>query len=152
MTSGNGNAWYTRIQLSDQETLFKLDTGAEVSAISEQTYQHIGEPELHTPLSGPSQQPLEVLGQFVGTLTHNSNVSKQKVFVVKHLKTNLLGLPAIKALHLAARVDTTSATSATSCDLDADISRNFPNIFKGLGNLGEEFEIKLKPDVELFVP
>ena len=69
------------------------------------------------------------------------------MFVVKGLKTNLLGLPAITALNLAARVD--------SANCAADIHQRFPKVFGGLGNLGEEFEIKLKPNVTphaLFTP
>ena len=67
--------------------------------------------------------------------------------MVKGLKTNLLGLPAITALNLAARVD--------SANCAADIHQRFPKVFGGLGNLGEEFEIKLKPNVTphaLFTP
>ena len=58
------------------------------------------------------------------------------MFVVKGLKTNLLGLPAITALNLAARVDPANCA--------ANIHQRFPKVFGGLGNLGEEFEIKLK--------
>ena len=119
-----------------KKILFKLDTGAEVTAISEKTYQELGEPELHTPekaLFGPSRQPLKVEGQFRGTLTHNHRSSIQPVFVVKGLKTNLLGLPAITALHLATRND--SAETGT----EGNIHAKFPKLFKGLGSLGEEF-------------
>ena len=67
--------------------------------------------------------------------------------MVKGLKTSLLGLPAITALNLAARVD--------SANCAADIHQRFPKVFGGLGNLGEEFEIKLKPNATphaLFTP
>ena len=144
------NAWLAHIQLGDQEILFKLDKGAEVTTISEETHQHLGKPQLHPPgklLCGPSRQPLQVLGQFLGKLTHEAKVSQQQVFVVKGLKTNLLGLPAITALNLAARVD--------SANCAADIHQRFPKVFGGLGNLGEEFEIKLKPNATphaLFTP
>ena len=38
VTSGaEGNAWLPHIQIGDQETLFKLDTGAEVTATGEAT-------------------------------------------------------------------------------------------------------------------
>ena len=145
-------AWYTQIQLSDKETLFKLDTGAEVTAISEKTHQDLGKPKLHTPdkaLFGPSQQPLHVEGQFEGTLTHNHRSSVQPVFVVKGLKTNLLGLPSITALNLAAKIN------SAETGIDGNIHTKFPQVFEGLGNLGEEFHIKLKPDATphaLFTP
>lgn len=72
------------------------------------------------------------------------------MFVVNGLQTNLLGLPAITALNLAARVDATSHP-----ETETEIHQRFPKVFQGLGNLGEEFEIKLKPDAvpySLFTP
>ena len=48
---------------------------------------------------------IQVLGQFNETLQCKDQSSQQTVFVVKGLKTNLLGLPAITALKLAAKID-----------------------------------------------
>ena len=73
---------------------------------------------------------------------------QHSVFVVDGLKTNLLGLPAITALRLAIRTDAVDAASH-------DIRKQFSSVFQGLGNLGEEFEIHLKPDAaphSLFAP
>ena len=149
--SNNATAWFTQIQLGDQETLFKLDTGAEVTAISPQAYQQLGKPQLLTSdkaLYGPSKQSLQVLGKFTANLTHQGTSSAQQVFVVTGLKTNLLGLPAITAVNLAARVESTSSTPT-------DMREKFSGVFKELGNLGEEYEIRLKPDTKpycLFTP
>ena len=143
-------AWFANIDLCGCITAFKLDTGAEVTAISKEAYSHLQNSTLNTPdriLYGPSKQPLKVLGQFQGKFTYKGRDSQQQVYVVDGLKTNLLGLPAITALHLAARVDASHTST--------DVARNFPNVFKGLGNLGEEFVIKLKPDATpyaLFTP
>ena len=136
--------WFAHIQLNSKQTPFKLDTGAEVTAISGATHQHLGKPKLSHPdklLYGPSRQPLKVIGKFKGTFTHKGRQSHQQVYVVTGLKTNLLGLPAITALNLAARIDTTAHE-----DIDKDIRKQFPMVFKGLENLGEEFIIKLKPE------
>ena len=149
MSSGKETAWFATIQLGEQETLkFKLDTGAEVTAISHTAYQQLSKPPpLSTPdkvLYGPSRHPLQVLGQCQCDLIHKERSSTQQVFVVEGLKNNLLGLPAITALNLAARVDMTS-----DCDPTASTFREkFPEVFEGLGNLGEEYEIKLKPDAK----
>jgi len=59
------------------------------------------------------------------------------------MKTNLLGLPAIIALNLAARVDTTTDDALLIYD-------RFPSVFEGLGNLGEPYSIKLKPEAKPF--
>ena len=78
------------------------------------------------------------------------------MFVVDGLKTNLLGLPAITALGLAIRVDTTDTDSpAPTLETKMDIMKQFPTVFQGLGNLGEDYEIRLKPEAvphSLYVP
>ena len=77
---------------------FKLDTGAEITAISEETYKRLGQLELQQPskvLSGPVRQTLNVLGQFTATQERQTHTSQQAVFVIRGLRNNLLGLPAI---------------------------------------------------------
>ena len=83
---------------SGAETLFKLDTGAEATAVSEDTHSALGKPTLLDPskiLYGPGEQKLHVFGQFEGSLQYKPKSSKQQIFVVQGLKINLLGLPAI---------------------------------------------------------
>ena len=41
-------AWLTTIQVNGENISFKMDTGAEVTAISENTHQHLKEPRLTT--------------------------------------------------------------------------------------------------------
>ena len=43
------SAWMAKLKLFDTETLFKLDTGAEATAVSEECYQALGEPHLTNP-------------------------------------------------------------------------------------------------------
>ena len=150
MSSKQDKAWFSSICIGDQETLFKLDTGAEVTAVSQDSWQLLGKPSLSTSdkqLFGPARNPLQVLGQFKGHLSYQGRASTQQVFVVKGLKNNLLGLPAITALNLVARVDETSTSDTTTASADR-IREKFPRVFQGLGNLGEEYEIKLKPDAK----
>ena len=67
--------------------------------------------------------------------------------VVDGLKTNLVGLPVITTLELAIRDDTTDTDSpAPTLETEADIMQQFPTVFQGLGNLGEDCEIHLKPE------
>ena len=63
------------------------------------------------------------------------------MFVVKGLKTNLLGLPTIIALKMVSRVNEIS-------DYNLDIPKKFPKVFQGLGTMGEPYSIKLKPDTQ----
>ena len=119
-----------------------------MTAISEKVYRLLRKQLLKPPdkiLFGPSHQPLNVIGQFEGSLVYNSRFVKQPVYVVRGLENNLLGLPA---LNLVVRVDTTTGKGT-------NIIEEFPTVFQGLGNLSEEYEIKLKPGAKphaLFSP
>ena len=84
----------------------------------------------------PSRQPLHCIGQFAGKFSHKGKAATQPVFVVKGLKSNFLGLPAITALRLVTHLDMTEAAE--------DYQMQFPSLFEGLGNLGEPFMIHLK--------
>ena len=129
--------------IGTSEVTFKLDTGAGVTAVSERVHQslHPTTPLLKPTkvLYGPDRKQLQVLGQFTHTISHDKKTSEQQIFVVKGLRTNLLGLPAITALKLAARLDSVD-------DYRAKVLAAYPDVFTGLGNLGEPYKIELKPD------
>jgi len=132
------SSWSVKLHVDSREVICKIDTGAEVTAISEKVYQDLQWPTLQKPskfLHGPGQHPLPVVGQFQAALHHGQNSSSQQIFVIKNLKHNLLGLPAISALHLAARLDSTYT---------AMVQNRFPFVFQGLGDLGEPYTIKLQ--------
>jgi len=78
-----------------------------------------------------------VIGKFTGTLSHKTTLCEQEIFVVKNLKTNLLGLPAITELRLIERLH-------TICTSPDGIKHSFPDLFTGLGTLGADYEIKLQ--------
>ena len=63
--------------------------------------------------------------------------------MIKGLKNYLLGLPAITALNLAARIDV--AEPEDYCRAICIVQR-YPNLFRGLGNLGKQYETKLIPN------
>jgi ribosomal protein L44E len=95
-------SWKAPVKLGETEMYFKIDTGAEVTAISEQTYRKLqNSPPLKKPdkrLLGPSRNPLKVIGQIETELNYKNKTIKHHVYIVRGLNTNLLGLPAIKAL------------------------------------------------------
>ena len=102
----SGSGWFTELRWGRHEVQFKLDTGAEVSVVSEKTYRNVGQPALHAPdkmLFGPSHCPLQVLWCCKAMSWYRASV--QTVYVVKGLTSNLLGLLAITALKLAARLE-----------------------------------------------
>ena len=111
-----------------------------MTAISEETYRALGQVTLQEPskvLRGPATQTLDVLGQFTATLVHRGNSIRQEVFIVRGLKSNLLGFPAITSLQLLYRANGIHSGAN-------DIRKQFPKVFSGLGNLGGEYQIKLK--------
>lgn len=117
----------------------KLSTGAEVTAISEETYLQLGGVRLQRPtkvLCGPARHALDVLGQFMTVLKHEQDTSLLPVFVIRGLKNNLLGLPAVVALQLICR--------ASSVRTGDNIREQFLKVFASLGTLGEPYQIKLK--------
>ena len=102
------NAWFSILQLLGRPLSFKLDTGAEVTAISESVFRTLPQVELRPPnraLYGLSRKPLSVLGQFEGILLHSDQTSLLMVFIVKGLRNNLLRLPTIQVLHLVSRTN-----------------------------------------------
>ena len=60
---------------------------------------------------------------------------------MRGLKNNLLGLPALTALKLVQRVESIYSSLA-------DVKKEFPQVFSGLGNFGEPYTIKLKEDAK----
>ena len=107
--SNTDSAWLATVQLQDKGVTFKLDTGAEVTAISETIYRMLKGVTLQTPsesLFGPTHNAIQVLGQFQGKLRVGDRASTETVFVIRGLRNNLLGLPAIMSLQLVCRVDT----------------------------------------------
>ena len=65
------------------------------------------------------------------------------LFVVRGLKNNLLGLPALTTLQLVQRIDTTYTSLG-------DVKEKFPKVFEGLGDFGEPYTITLKDEAKPF--
>ena len=148
-----GTVWLTNVQLQGKNVKFKMDTGAEVTVISEAVYHSLKNVQLEETsrgLYGPAHQSLEVIGQFTGSLKRGRHTHSEKIYVVRGLHYNLLGLPAITTLHLIKRIGATTEADETSL-----IYRQFPKVFKGLGTLGGDYTIKLKENAHpysLFTP
>ena len=133
--------WLSTVELNQIKVTFKLDTGAESTAISAETFQKLRNVSLCEPtkvLRGPANSHLSVMGQFSGKLSYKQSKCQEEIFVIKGLQHNLLGLPAIKALALIKRLQAVILS-------ESSIKQSYPNLFKGLGTLGEEYTIKLKP-------
>ena len=65
---------------------FKLDTGAEVTVISEETLNSIGREELQSSnkrLCGPDNRSLEVVGEIFATISYKGRSDRNKLYVFK---------------------------------------------------------------------
>ena len=143
---GSLNMWSITIQLQGKPIVVKVDTGAEVTAISDSTWKslNIAKPLEETGISlyGPDNTNLKILGKISLTLTHDQRCCTQDVYVIKDLKSDLLGLPAIKELELLLNV--------CSVGNGKSIISQYPSLFTGLGTFACEYTIKLKPNSQLF--
>ena len=136
--------WNVQLLVDNIEVSFKLDTGAKVTAITEQSYQSIGSPclqKLQKQLRGPNKHPLDVIGTF--TTTVSNPALETDIYVVRNLAHNPLGLPVITDLHLIVLVDAIQSDRAT-------LQQKFPSFFTGLGTLQNKYDIRLKPDAKPF--
>ena len=128
---------------------FKIDTGADVTVISEEIDKRSGLEKLRKAtkkLFGPSQAKLSVTGVVTGNLmTENAKQTQQDIYVIANLKEPLLGKPAIEALNLIQKVASIQSDLSYN-GIEAEAKANHPRLFKGLGELKGEFKITLKPD------
>ena len=138
------NPWEVTLILNGVPVLFKIDTGADVSAISESVFKQLKDVTLvHSDrqLSGPSQYQLQVSGKFTATLKYGTKEAKENIFVVQKLQKALLGRPGIESLNLIARINTLQ---------DEKVVKMYPNLFKGLGTIAGQYCISLQEGAKPF--
>ncbi len=137
----------TDIHVENLNARFKIDTGADVTAIPEMLYNQGQFSRLERPtrvLLGPGGTRLNVKGKFTATLSKNSKSTKEEIYVVEGLCTPLLGGLAAVALQLVARINNISLDSKET------VKREFPKLFCGLGKMEGEYNIVLKPGAQPF--
>ncbi|XP_046849610.1 uncharacterized protein K02A2.6-like [Xenia sp. Carnegie-2017] len=143
----NERKWAIDLLLGKSTVKFKIDTGADVTVIPEPVFVQTGITRMQSTnkeLFGPNQAKLSVKGKIRATLrTATSKTTEQDIYIVKNLKEPLLGRQAINALDLIATVEAIQSNDAS--DMEEEIKATYPNLFKGLGELDGEYNIKLKP-------
>ena len=95
--------WKTSVSITGNSVEFKLDTGADVSVVPDFIINKLNATLRNTKrtLTGPDGSKLKVAGVISATFKKANHLeSKQEIFVVRNLKTALLGRPAIEALNL----------------------------------------------------
>lgn len=145
MDSGE-DPWLAEINVRGKKVTFKLDSGADVTAVSEQTFENFRSKnesleKAQKPLFGPGGTALTVLGSTTETITYGDRCTAEKIYVVKNLRVALLSRSASVRLKLIARMDT--------IDLES-IKQLYPKLCEGLGLVQKPYTIKLKPDAKPF--
>ena len=90
VTTHRSPTWTTEIPVNGTVIPFKMDMGAEVTAISPETHKTLKQLEMAA-TKRPTQTWLTVIGTCKVNLSRGSVTLKHPVFVVDGLKTNLLG-------------------------------------------------------------
>ena len=92
--SMRAHPWKAEILVNGDPVSFKLDSGADVSVISEKTYGLLSIQEKLLPpdkkLYGPCKVPLFCKGKFTASLTHNLQCCADEIYVVPGLEQSLL--------------------------------------------------------------
>jgi hypothetical protein len=90
------------VQLGRYLVNFKVDSGADVSAISLEDYNKLSPPHkcrsTQARLVGVAHQPLETVGVFATEMKYKSVSHKEKIFVIKGLDDNILSRRACDSL------------------------------------------------------
>ena len=90
LTGNQQSSWTAEISLNNQLIQFKLDTGAEVTVVSDRVFTSLQNTKIQKTtrvLMGPAQQKLEFLGQFHDYFSYKTETCQDTVFIVKGLKT-----------------------------------------------------------------
>lgn len=131
--------------MNDIPIQFKIDTGAEVTAIPPKKFSKlkgITLTQAHKVLHGPAKYLLKVNGQFTGKLSYKQFTTHNDIFVIDRLQQPLMGCPAVEALNLLSRIDIVSSSEK--------FVSLYSNLFCGLGNFGVEYHIMLKQEAKPF--
>ena len=105
--------WKVQLKVSGKPLVFKIDTGADISAISKSTFDSLpNQPKLHPAkiaLFSPGGK-LQCAGQFTTAVTHCNKKYQLNVFVISgEHASNLLGREAACEMGLVARLEEVDA-------------------------------------------
>ena len=134
---------YIHVDVNGKGGDFTLDTGSEVTIITEPTSRDL-KLELSSPsvdLVGADVNSLNVLGECEIELMNKGLSIDALSFILKGANRNLLGIVEIRKLHLLAVVN-----SLVKCEFKFNPFELFKELFQGLGTMPEVFRINQKDD------
>ena len=92
--NGNEDPRVVELSLQGRLVTFNIDTGTEVTVVTEKTWRQIGQPKLERPermLRGPDSHVICTLGKFIGSFEIGAHQARTEVFFAKGLARLLLG-------------------------------------------------------------
>ena len=119
-----GDPWTVKLTLQGKPVALYIDTGAEVTVITEQVWKRVGQPQLEPSdrtLRGPDSHVIPTVGKFVGTFTLGDRTADTDVYVAKRLTKSLLGRSAI--LDLQSSIFNSSSESQPSTTRHSSLRR-----------------------------
>ena len=136
--------WTATLTLNKRPLKFKINTGADVTALPEMVYDKVRDGPLQKPNRvGPSKQILKVKGFIVAKLAVDHRETEEKIYIVNGLQQPLVGRPAIQSLNLVSRIEVVQTSS--------EQERIIHKFLTGLGSMKGKYHIKLKSDATPFV-
>ena len=136
----DNNPWTVNLKIKDTPVKFKIDTGADISIMSDKVFRNLmRKPQLtkcNHKLSSPGGR-LPVKGQFYAKTAYKGKEYKFKVVVVNNRVNTLLSRSVAEKMGLVARIE----------EVNHNIEEVDHELFESKGLLDTEpVEIKLSPD------
>ena len=129
---------------------FKLDCGADVTVLPSKIYNEMADrpPLIKTSkkLYGPCRYELKCKGQIEALLKHENKSSKETIYVLDDLDCPLLGRSACHKLGAIKKIDEVLLKERNP----SHMKKTHPKLFKGLGCIPGEYEIKLTEGAKPF--
>ena len=149
---GAHGAWNVDVLVDGKPVRFKLDSGADVTAIPEAQFETLFDKKvLQKPdrrLFGPCKYELRSVGKFQTRLQLLDASCTEEIYVVQDLENPLLGRNACSQLETLKQVNNVSSKEVP--DPESKYTHLFPDVFTGLGCLDGTYDIAIDPKVEPF--
>ena len=118
-----------------------MDTGADVTCVGPEMLRNQKLTPADKKLYGPGRTPLQVEGMFTAQLRAGQENKQENFYVVNDLEEPLLSRGAVEGLRLIQRVNSVNSKQ---------IKTKYPGLWRGLGDTGQSYEIKLKDNAKPF--
>ena len=95
-SSGGDDPWAIELTLQGRPLTLHIDTGAEVTVITEQAWKGVGQPHLELPdrtLRGPDSHLISTLGKFTGTFLQGTRRAESEVYRTRQVTARVTNYP-----------------------------------------------------------